>query len=78
VSNQPGHEHESGREYVKYLAALAGAAIGWALGKTIAAGMTAPIGSFWARAELAGNLLQYGGAVLGALVLFTLTKKALG
>ncbi len=69
---------EEGKGYVKYIAAVAGAAIGWGLGKTIASGLTAPVGSFWARGELAGYLLQYGGAALGALVLYLLFKKLLG
>jgi hypothetical protein len=78
VSNDPGRDHDPGKGYVKYIAAVAGAAIGWALGETIARGMTAPVGSFWARGELAGSLLQYGGAAIGALVLFLVFKKLLG
>lgn len=67
-----------GKAYVKYIAAVAGATIGWALGRTVAFGMTALNTSFWARAELAGTLLQYGGAALGAIIAYVVARKVLG
>lgn len=68
----------SGKGYAMLVVAVAGAWIGWALGKTIASGMTAPVGSFWARGELAGTLLQYGGAAVGAIIAFMLVAMLLG
>lgn len=67
-----------GKGYAKFIAAVAGAWIGWSLGKTIASGLTAPTDSFWARAELAGNLLQWGGAAVIAILAYTLAKKVVG
>ncbi len=67
-----------GKGYVKLVAAMGGAAIGWAFGRTVAAGIWAPVDSFWARGELAGNLLQWGGAILGAAVVFLIAQKAIG
>jgi hypothetical protein len=66
-----------GPGYVKWIAAVAGAAIGWALGASIAAGLTAPVDSFWARGELAGNLLQYGGAAICSLIAYLIAKAIL-
>ena len=66
-----------GKGFVELVIAAACAATGWALDNTIAAGLTAPRDSFWARGELADTLLQWGGAAVGAIVGYLLTKALL-
>jgi len=68
----------SAKDFVAYVIAAAGAWIGWSLGASIASGMVAPVDSFWARASLAGVLLQFGGAAIGAVVAFLIAKAVLG
>jgi hypothetical protein len=65
-----------GKGFVELVIAGACATTGWALDNTIAAGLTAPRDSFWARGELASTLLQWGAAV-GAIVGYLLTKALL-
>jgi hypothetical protein len=67
-----------GKSVVSFVAATGGFWIGWALGESIASGMTASTSSFWARGELAGNLLQWGGGIIGALLVFLAVRAALG
>ncbi|GAA3814590.1 hypothetical protein GCM10022226_39320 [Sphaerisporangium flaviroseum] len=69
---------QSGRGLAEWAAALAGMAIGWALGGTVASGLTAEVTSFWARGQLAGTLLQYGGAAIGAILAYFIARKVLG
>jgi hypothetical protein len=67
----------SAKNYAHLVAAIAGAWIGWSLGASIASGMTAPADSFWARAQLAGVLLQFGGAAVGAIASYLLARNLL-
>lgn len=69
---------ESGRGLAEWAVALAGMVIGGALGRTVAYGLVAEETSFWARGELAGALLQYGGAAMGAILAYFIARKVLG
>jgi hypothetical protein len=68
---------DAAKEFAAYVVAAAGAWIGWALGASIASGMVAPVDSFWARASLAGVLLQFGGAAVGAVTAFLIARAVL-
>jgi hypothetical protein len=67
----------SAKNYAHLIAAIAGAWIGWTLGATIASGITLPVDSFWARAQLTGVVLQFGGAAAGAISAYILAKRLL-
>jgi hypothetical protein len=66
------------KNWVKLVAAGAGAWIGYSLGASIASGLVADATSFWARAGLAGFVLQFGGMAVGAIVALLVTSKVLG
>jgi hypothetical protein len=59
------------------MAAVAGAFIGWAIGQSIASGIVLPVTSFWARAQLLGTILAYGGAAVGAVTGYLLASRML-
>jgi hypothetical protein len=61
---------DSGRDYVLWIAAVAGAAIGYAVGYFIAFQIVADPDSALSRSGLIGVTLQGEGAVIGALVAY--------
>ena len=63
-----------GKGYVKFLAALAGAYIGYAFGAAIASGITLRADSFWSRTRLLGIVLQFGGAAVASAIAYLLAK----
>ena len=65
------------KKYLRLLAVLAGAAVGWALGESVASGITAQRTSFWARGELLGTILQWGGALVGGLAAWLIINSIL-
>ena len=68
---------DSGHNYVMWLAAVVGAAIGWAVGYFIAFQMVADRDSALVQSGLVGITLQGGGAVIGAIAAYRLTKAAM-
>lgn len=61
---------DSGHDYVMWIAAVVGAAIGWAVGYFIAFQIVADRDSALSQSGLVGITLQGGGAVIGAIVAY--------
>lgn len=68
---------DSGHDYIMWIAAVVGAAIGYAVGYFIAFQMVADRYSALAQSGLVGVTLQGGGAVIGAIVAYSLVKAIL-
>jgi hypothetical protein len=69
----------SGAGFIKYVAALGGFAVGWAIGSSIALNLAVPKDSLLGRSAQAGEspvgaLLQWGLGEFGAVVAFLLVK----
>jgi hypothetical protein len=83
MANQAEHRQggymsqDSGHDYVMWIAAVSGAAIGFAVGYFIAFHMVADRYSALAQSGLVGVTLGGGGAVIGAIVTYRLAKAIL-